>query len=194
MIALAQSADDDHEFIGIVSGLIAGSVGVHHPELVWIHKIDNWFDHKWLGFSGKTLGMIGVWAKDLTVPPFVSNRIIGKWHYRYEGFEADYKLSESEKNIHHRGWSAQNLQRRVGKIAPDAALYWFSGNTSATGRGSLMGYIPTEHDHWIWFLAFTRDGGWAVSHRKNIHAYEVHLFEETAAGIRAGDSSTPQPR
>jgi hypothetical protein len=59
MIALTPSPDDDHDFIESVSRLIAGSVAVHRPEEVWVHKIDNWFDHKWLGFSGKSLSHKG---------------------------------------------------------------------------------------------------------------------------------------
>ena len=36
-------------------------------------------------------------------------------------------------------------------MGPAAALFWFSGDTQAMGRGSLMAYIPVEAEHWPWF-------------------------------------------
>lgn len=169
--------DDDPKFLAYVDQLIAGALAVHSPEDVRVFKIDNWFDHKWLGFSGKVLGMIGVWQKAPTLPPFVANRIVHQWHFRRDD-DGCYQPLGSGPDIHHRGWSCVNLQRRVQLVVPSSALFWYSGNTLATGRGSLMGYIPVEELCWRWFLSLIRDGSWKAARRKNIHAYEVRLFEE----------------
>src|SRR4051794_25287402 len=68
MFLLDPAADDDRDFIERISRLIAGAVAVHRPDEVWIHKIDHWFGHKWVRFSGKVLGGLGVWKKPLTIP------------------------------------------------------------------------------------------------------------------------------
>jgi hypothetical protein len=189
MFDLNPDPDDDPNFVELVSRLIGGAAAVHQPGDVRIYKIDNWFDHKWLRFSGKVIGAVGIWASDLTIPPFVFNRVVRRWHYLRGEFGTDYRLLGPGPDIHHRGWSARNLQRRVRQIAPTSALFWFSGNTSETGRGSLMAYIPVEQDHWPWFLAFARAAAWKIIRRKNIHPYEVRLFQE-AAGRRVA-TATP---
>ena len=174
---------DDPRFIDLVARIITGAVVMHGPPEARVFKIDHWFDHKWLAFSGKTLGALGVWSKRLTVPPFVANRIIDQWLYLRDKTGASYRCAGPGPNIHHCGPAAENLCRRVEQVAPASALFWFSGDTAATGRGSLMGYIPVERDYWSWFLAFTRDDAWRVVQRKKIHDNEVRLFQETCEGL-----------
>jgi hypothetical protein len=177
---------DDSAFIRLASQIIAGATVTHQPPNVCVFKIDHWFDHKWLAFSGKFLGAVGSWREPLTVPPFVANRIIEKWHFKRDADASAYHVETHMSNIHHRGRAEENLHRSVRQIAPDSALFWFSGNTRATGRGSLMGYIPVDGDHWPWFLAFTRNTDWRVARRKSIHEYEVRLFLEAGSDCVPG--------
>lgn len=54
MVHLVNSAEtDDRNFISIVNS-VADGIGNHSgaPNELWIIHIDNWFDHKWLRFSG----------------------------------------------------------------------------------------------------------------------------------------------
>ena len=181
MLNLELTADrtDDPCFVSFVTQLISGAIVTHQAPEVYIFKIDHWFDHKWLGFSGKFLGAVGSWRKRLTIPPFVANRIVDQRHYGFDEGGDNYQLLAGQgRRIHHRGRAGDNLYRSVKQIAPTSALFWYSGDTAATGRGSLMGYIPIEDDHWPWFLAFVRDDDWRISHRKDIHEYEVRLFQE----------------
>jgi hypothetical protein len=177
MFDLDLDTNDDPEFMGLVSDIITGAVLTQQPDDALVFKIDSWFSHKWLGFSGKTLGALGVWAKPLTVPPFVANRIVGQWHFRRDGATGGYRPDGAGPDIHHRGWAAQNLQRRVRSIVPSSALFWFSGSTLAAGRGSLMAYIPGEKDHRPWFMAFTRSSGWKVTRWKGIHSDQVRRLQ-----------------
>ena len=43
---------DDPGFVEVLNSVVQGLVSQHQPETVWIIQIDNWFDHKWLMFSG----------------------------------------------------------------------------------------------------------------------------------------------
>lgn len=190
---LTTNSTDEPRFIDLITGIISGAIVTHHPPDVRIYKIDHWFDHKWLAFSGKLLGALGVWAKFLTVPPFVVNRVIEQWRYVRSEASGTYHLIAPGPNIHHRGRSGDNVYRSVKKIVPDAALFWYSGDTAETGRGSLMGYIPIEKDHWPWFLAFARDGDWRVARRKNIQEYEVRMFREAGDRVRSAEQSAAGP-
>lgn len=189
-INLTADPTDDREFVDLVSQIIAGAVITHRPAEVRIFKIDHWFDHKWLEFSGKTLGAVGHWHNPLTLPPFVANRIVNQWHYERDETCGTYRLMGSGSNIHYRGRAEENRRRFVTRIAPNSALFWFSGNTEETGRGSLMGYIPIDEDLWPWFLAFVREDGWRIARRKSIHEYEVCSFQ--AAGERLLGVPTPR--
>jgi hypothetical protein len=123
------------------------------------------------------VGAVGTWRKELTIPPFVANRIVHQLHFEQDHSSGVYQLTMPGKNIHHKGSSAENLSRSVKQIAPNSALFWYSGDTLETRRGSLMGYIPVEDDVWPWFLAFVRNGQWKIARRNSIHEYEVRLFE-----------------
>src|SRR5215510_10889155 len=48
---------DDPHFVELLKHLISRLVGETFPEQIFVMKIDNWFDHKWLNFSGK--GRVG---------------------------------------------------------------------------------------------------------------------------------------
>jgi hypothetical protein len=173
-------AHDDARFIRIVDELVRGAVGRHHPAEVYAFKIDQWFDHKWLSFSGKVVGAVGSWRAPLTVPPFVANRRIGQWRFVRDDVSGTYRLAGKAAQVHHHGPSSGNLRRTVKRIVPTAALFWYSGATAATGRGSVMGYIPIANEHWPWYIGFDRLDDWRVTRRKGIHEYEIRLFREAA--------------
>ena len=43
--------NDDPEFVDLVKHVIAGCVNNDEfPRTIIVIKLDNWFDHKWLGF------------------------------------------------------------------------------------------------------------------------------------------------
>ena len=42
--------NDDPEFVELVKHVIAGCVNDGFPSTIIVIKIDNWFDHKWLGY------------------------------------------------------------------------------------------------------------------------------------------------
>ena len=60
--------DDAPDFIGHVEQVVNGVVRRHLPETLVLIKINNWFGSKWLGFSGKALGALGVWNKPRNEP------------------------------------------------------------------------------------------------------------------------------
>lgn len=182
-INLTPDVTDDRPFVETVAQIIRGATVTHRPTDFYIFKIDHWFDHQWLQFSGKIQGAAGTWRRQLTIPPFVSNRIVTQSHYIHDEVTGTYHFEASGQEIHHRGPSSENLTRVIKSIAPNSALFWYSGGTTISGRGSLMGYIPVGGEHWPWFLTFTRNGDWRVARRKQIHEYEVLMFLEAGRKV-----------
>lgn len=170
---------DDVRFVECVQELIRGAAHTHDAKEIFIFKIDHWFDHKWLGFSGKVVGAMGFWQKRLTIPPFVANRIVASQHYLREQSTGDFCYVGEGRGVHHQGTAESNLRRTARKTVGDAALFWLTGDTAASARGSLMGYIPVEDQHWGWYLSLDRPNEWRILKRKGIYDYEVRLFHET---------------
>jgi hypothetical protein len=90
---LTNPTDDPH-FVELLKHLIARLVSETFPEQIFVMKIDNWFDYKWLNFSG--IGRVGFFEdfrleKDtapdefrqdkVTFPPFTPNRVIGEYYF-----------------------------------------------------------------------------------------------------------------
>jgi hypothetical protein len=54
-IQMSAGETDDPGFIEMLNSILSGLIGDHAPQQLWVIQIDNWFDHKWLGFSGMGL-------------------------------------------------------------------------------------------------------------------------------------------
>ncbi len=50
MIELIPGEGDDVEFLALVQRIVNGAVSALDVREVFLVHVDNWFDHKWLGF------------------------------------------------------------------------------------------------------------------------------------------------
>src|SRR6185437_17047648 len=94
-IKIAAGETDDPYFIELLNRLTSGLIHRSVPAALWIIQIDNWFDHKWLRFSG--IGTVDYqfpafmnrydaaldefYQDKVTFPPFTPNRVIGQWSF-----------------------------------------------------------------------------------------------------------------
>jgi hypothetical protein len=90
-IQIAAGETDDPQFITLLNSLVLGLITEETPQELWIIQIDNWFDHKWLRFSGIGIvdykfpaymnrydGALAEFYQDkVTFPPFTPNRVLG---------------------------------------------------------------------------------------------------------------------
>ena len=53
-------SNDDPEFLAWVEAVIQGVEETIETEDSYVVKIDKWFGSRWLGFSGKAMGTLGV--------------------------------------------------------------------------------------------------------------------------------------
>ena len=180
LVQVIAGESDDPGFIGLVNSLITGVINRYSPQQLWIIHIDNWFDHKWLRFSG-----IGAVASDipidrydtvkaesyqekLTFPPFVPNRVLGQLSY----VRSDHGYVESPLPLlphsTERRHSEDNLRRRVERFSADGCFLWYSANTVANGRGSVMMYRIQGNSTESCYAAFVRQNDWKMEAIKGV--------------------------
>lgn len=163
------SDGDAPQFFAYVN-IIAEQIATQHaPSEIIIVKIDNWFDHKWLHFSGKMLGAFGTWEDErLAIPPFVPNRVV---------WERCFSVRTSEEiqtraALHISTTATDARQRKVSAVAPNTALLWFSGKSETNERGSIMSYIPLQDGYWSWYASYSKKDSWTSVQLRGISADE----------------------
>jgi hypothetical protein len=180
-ISIPAGLTDDNDFVRCVNAIVATEVHLHSPDVVWLIHVNNWFDHKWLRFSGN--GAIGSvlpppfaesvkepsWNDKLTFPPFSPERILEQWSFELTG--SGYAEVPLPRLPHKdaRSLTYLNLNRRVEGFGSSALYVWYSGNTLRNGRGSIMSYRIGAGDPVCWFAALRRHGAaWIVERTKGI--------------------------
>jgi len=157
---------DDINFIEIVKTVINCYIINHKFELSCVIKIDNWFDHKWLNFSGKVLGALGVWKNQITIPPFNPNRVVEQRVYRVK---EDKKLELIDAPLLHvRQSSGENLNKKMKYVVDTGLFVWWSGNTNVNRKGSFMLYLQTSQAQDTWYASFDLNKYWKLYKTKGI--------------------------
>jgi hypothetical protein len=148
---------------------------VHQPQACHIVQVRDFFDSKWLGFSGKVLGALGIHGKLLTVPPFHPNRVARERHLVRAGEEA-YDGSTDLTPLHIDQPSSHNLTRRAASVAPRTAFVWYSGGSALSARASLMAYVPVTGAYWQWYIAMAGRQPWRITRSKGISRAEFAML------------------
>lgn len=184
-VTIPSGLTDDNDFIDVLNSLLKGLLNQQAPEELWVIQIDNWFDHKWLRYSGS--GSIPskfpaswstsfmdrfasvkeqFWQDKLTFPPFAPDRVLGQWSFLRSN--QDYVEAPLPKLPHSksRRRSHSNLHKRAEDFVSSASFVWYSGNTLKNGRGSVMVYILGAQKPICWFASFRRDNGWNLERTK----------------------------
>jgi len=178
--------NDDPKFVELVSHILSELTAISSPEKIYVMKVDNWFDHKWLNFSG--IGSVGFFwgmlAPDtaldefrqdqVTIPPFTPNRIIGEYHFvRVEG--GHYSPATDKPYVHPRklAHSSENLHKRMTQLADSAIFAWVSSNTKANERGALMVYEVKGSDVHTWYAGLSKEEDWRILQTRGINKEEI---------------------
>jgi hypothetical protein len=170
---IEKCATDDPTLIELFNDLVEGILAQFKPEELYLLQIDNWFDHKWLGFSGYGDAKspfpyifggrfesvkVEVRSDKLTMPPFNPNRIASQRCFVRSGTSyMDTPLSPPHKFS--KGSSKLNLQRRIENAFSSACLVWYSSNTITNDRASLMVYTVKGEKVASWYASFHRKDG-----------------------------------
>ena len=173
---------DDGGFIRLVNSLLSGMIRSYKPDELWVIQIKNWFDHKWLRFSGigkvefrfpafmnRDDGALDEFSQEkVTFPPFNPNRILAQYSYVRSGEEYSEVPLPRLPHSWVRRPSEANLHRRIENFTGSAAFVWYSSNTVVNDRGSVMIYIVSNEQIDTWFAAFKRNGTWNLQFTKGV--------------------------
>jgi len=191
---------DDPEFVELVKHVIAGCVRDGFPRTIIVIEIDNWFDHKWLGFSGMGrvgFGFYGDYLVDMdtaldefrqdqiTLPPFSPRRVIAEYCFQRDA-SGNYSSHNPRPYLHERkpAPSSRNLHKRIVDQIDSALLVWFSSNTKQNLRGSLMIYEVKGSEVHPWYAGFAKEQEWRVLQTKGITPEQVQSLIASDAEVR----------
>jgi hypothetical protein len=153
-IAFETTPEDDPDFLARVEQTLCGVLLSQRVEECVLVRIDNWFDHKWLGFTGtRVIASTSPWSEvikaefhsaKVTLPPFSPGRVISKQAYRWEGYLERFVPTHLRQAVHKKQRSQRNIRRYAADFGPSTVLVWFTGRSAPNGRGSLMIYTCKE--------------------------------------------------
>ena len=180
-LEILTNATDDPQFVELLKHVISRLVGEEFPEQIFVMKIDNWFDHKWLNFSG--IGSVRFddfrleidtaldeFSQDkVTLPPLTPNRVIGEYYF-LRNERGEFLPSLKAPFVHERKLapSADNLHKRVTDFATSALFLWVSSNTKLNRRGSVMVYEVKGLDVHTWYMGLSKEDDWKIAQTKGI--------------------------
>ncbi len=171
MKLLAEKHNDNDNFILNCEIIVQNRIDLWKPNEIFVNRIDNWFDEKWMEFSGAIVPQVAVWSGKTTVPPFHPKRVESSDFYRRSNQK--YEKKESPKILHIYQESRENLKRYLSEFTSDGLFIWYSGNSKVNGIGTLMCYLFRESECQPFFITLTEKKDWNVSQTKAISKKEV---------------------
>jgi hypothetical protein len=190
-ITIAPDEADDPVFIGIIQRTISRLDQDNHPDEVFVIEIKNWFDHKWLKFSGigrvpfqrldsqPQVALAPISREKITFPPFTPNRILREQRWAYDTSKRRRPVHRTRRHEH----SSWNLQRRVTQFANSALFVWFSSGTRSNDRASLMVYQVTGECCTTWYASFRKTKSWRLERTKGIPQESLESLTQTTRVI-----------
>ena len=169
---LSEKENDKNEFILNSEKIVGHAIELWNPKEIYVTRIDNWFDQKWMNFSGTMLSAISIWKGETTIPPFHPNRVELTDYYE-KTVEKVYVQKKSPIELHPYQESNKNLKRYISNFLNDGLLIWYSGNSKVNGLGSIMIYSIRESECRPFFVTLSENNNWKVSKTKGISRDEI---------------------
>jgi hypothetical protein len=170
VIELVPTEHDDVGFLSLAQRVMNGAIAELRMRDVFLVHVDNWFDHKWLGWWSRK-------DEELRVPTFTPSRVLSEKHFVCKAETSAWERIELQKPLHvrqpGRPWLAQPLDR----FSESAAFVWYSGNTAVNKVGSLMLYLSGAQGY-SWYASFQKTEEWAVADECRTTRGELSVFEE----------------
>jgi len=187
--------EDSTEFMKKVQALAVGVARGYEPARLYVIRVDNWFGPKWMHFAGKvSVGRhfyAGIHKVTLHVPLFVPHRVVAERVFA----GPDYDETVTRPPLHIECASMLALTRRIADVDKEAAFIWFSGDSEAQQRGSIMVYLPVaavpppNHRNWrkrsgAFYMGFSqRKGDWEPAMLRGVSRAEVEHLEKSERAL-----------
>jgi hypothetical protein len=167
MIELVPAEHDDVAFVSLVKRIINGAIAAMGLCDVFVVHIDNWFDHKWLGWrTGKGEG--------LRVPPFTLNRVCSEKRFVRDADKSAWTSAGLPMPLHIAG--RPSPLQPIDRYSKNATFIWDAGNTATNKVGSLMFYRSGADDY-AWYASLKNGNEWAIADEFQITRRELLSFE-----------------
>lgn len=174
---------DAQEFIKIINEIITGLIENFQIDEICLIKIKNWFDHKWLNYSGKSVvqfhgghfieaSLQNEWREKITVPPFNPNRVLLETFYRMR--QTDNRMFEN--SLHKTKGSNDNIHNRITNYSKNGLFVWYSSETKINKKGSLMIYRVQNNIVETFYASFENINSWKIKQTKDIAVSELTKF------------------
>ncbi len=180
---------DSPEFINILNVIMNSIVKEYLVKEVVYVRINNWFDHKWLNYSGNAVvpfdfgglkcfphneALQSVWRDKISIPPFNPNRVISSKFFIIQE-TGNLKIF---KKIHKHRHSNDNIHNRIENYTSDGLVIWFSSNSELLQKGCLMAYRVQDEQVYTWYATLENRDGWKITKTKGIPTNELKKYLE----------------
>jgi hypothetical protein len=190
-VRILAEADDALPRIDKVQSLTVGLLQTYAPQSLILIKVDNFFSLRWLRFSGKALGAVGIWKKQLTIPPFVPNRIVSQQSFVGRNFDEP----APSKAIHIQTRSMKALQRYTADVVDGAMVVWYSGQSNDSTQAAMMAHIPTPDGYWPIYVRWVqRESSWRVIETLEINSTDVERLSRIQTARESDAAANGVPR
>ena len=182
MIKIQFDNTDAEGFKKAINVLLKNLIRTINPDEISVVRIKNWFDHKWLNYSGKQIQKYDTtstpdipfvlepyWNDQITIPPFNPNRILSEWIYRKGG----NKNRVFEEPFHQFRRSTENNNNLISGKTNNGLCIWVSSNSEVNRQGSLMVYQIKDSKVHSWYISMEEKGTWKVTKVKGIDKNRV---------------------
>jgi hypothetical protein len=174
MIELTPADHDDIGFLSLAQRITNGAVATLKISEVFLVHVDNWFDHKWLGWWSRWRNRK---VEELRVPLFSPNRVCSEKHFIWDVETSEWKSVGLPTPLHRRQAGRPWLAQPLDRFSNCAAFIWYSGNTATNKVGSLMLYLSGAEGY-SWYASFRKGEEWTVSDESQVTRRELLSFEE----------------
>lgn len=176
MTKISPTSNDHPDFISIIMRIVNESLMKYQPCELYLIHIDNWFDHKWLKFSGKSSGVAPIWKRRTTVPAFTPNRVLKESYYLKKPGEKDYRKGTLKKPLHQYYPAKGSTRYYLDELTESGVFLWYSGASKTNKIGSVMVYIETQEHCDQWYASFNLKDTWKLNKTKRISPEEINVI------------------
>lgn len=174
-VKIPYEKNDNKNFIAALNGFVDQLTNDLEPAEIYMIRINEWFDHKWLGYSGRGIIQFPysepyILAKldkrfldRLTFPPFNPNQVRAEHYWKLEN-SGDYNGTEKPHCIYNQKlkYNSYNWHNLVESVSSSGVFVWFSSNSESSGNGSIMVYAIEGVDIQTWYASFSEESGWEI--------------------------------
>lgn len=178
MKLLIEKQNDNPNFIFNCEKIIQNQINLWNPTEIYVTRIDNWFDGKWMNYAGTELHAISSWNFQdiLTIPPFHPNRVESSEFYKKTS--EHYEKKGNQNALHIIQESKNNLKRYISEFSTNGIFVWYSGNSKTNDRGTLMLYLIKDSETKTFYITLTEKKNWNVSQTKGVLTKEIQSIIE----------------